>query len=139
MPVDAIDPDLGKFAARGGKLLLYNGWNDTLIPPGVAVDYYKSVVAKMGQKKVQSFMRFYMVPDMAHCPSAAGTNAYTFDTLGMIEQWKENGKAPDEIVATHHEAGAETGKRLVCQYPEIASYKGSGSTDDPANFSCKAR
>jgi len=101
LPVDAMDPDLGKFMARGGKLLLFNGWNDTSIPPGVAVGYYKNVLAKTGAKTVGSDMRFFMVPDMGHCPAANGPDAYNFDSLNLIVEWRENNKAPDQLVATH--------------------------------------
>lgn len=137
LPVDAIDPDLTKFAARGGKLLLYGGWNDTLIAPGIAVDYYKSIVAKMGARETNSFMRFYMIPGMGHCPGVNGADAYDFDSLAMLERWKEDGQAPGEFVATHYENGVEKGKSLECQFPDIAFYKGSGSPGDPANFTCK--
>jgi feruloyl esterase len=117
LPVDAMDPDLGKFMGRGGKLLLYNGWNDTSIPPGIAVDYYKSVLAKTGAKTVQSDMRFFMVPDMGHCPGTAGADNYNFDSLSLIVDWKENGKAPEQLVATHFKDGKEVGTRSACRYP----------------------
>jgi feruloyl esterase len=119
--VDATDPDLRKFMARGGKLLLFNGWNDTSIPPGVAVDYYKNVLAKTGAKTVQSDMRFFMVPDMGHCPGTTGADAYNFDSLSLIVDWKENGKAPDQLVATHFKDGKEVETRLVCRYPDVAT------------------
>jgi feruloyl esterase len=137
LPVDAMDPDLKKFTGRGGKLLLYNGWNDTSIPPGVAVDYYKSVVGKTGGKTVQSDVRFFMVPGMGHCPGTNGADSYNFDSLGLIEQWKENGKAPGQLVATHLNEGKQVGTRLVCRYPQVATYKGTGSTSDAGNFMCK--
>jgi feruloyl esterase len=116
---------------------LFNGWNDTSIPPGVAVDYYKSVLAKTGAKAVQSDMRFFMVPDMGHCPGANGPDVYNFDSLNLIVDWKENGKAPDQLVATHFKDGKEAGTRLACRYPNVPTYKGSGSADDAANFTCK--
>ena len=137
LPVDAMDPDLKKFTGRGGKLLLFNGWNDTSIPPGVAVDYYKSALAKTGAKTLQSDMRFFMVPDMGHCPGSNGADSYNFDSLSLIVDWKENGKAPDQLVATHFKDGKEAGTRLACRYPDVPTYKGSGSGDDSANFMCK--
>lgn len=137
LPVDAMDPDLRKFMSRGGKLLLFNGWNDTSIPPGVAVDYYKSVLAKTGARTVQSDMRFFMAPDMGHCPGTNGADAYNFDSLSLIVDWKENGKAPDQLVTTHFKDGKEAGTRLACRYPDVPTYKGAGSTDDAANFTCR--
>ena len=55
-------PICGRFFARGGKLLLVDGWNDTAVPPKVAINYYNAVVAKMGAKTVSDSMRFFMVP-----------------------------------------------------------------------------
>jgi feruloyl esterase len=137
LPVDAMDPDLRRFMGRGGKLLLFNGWNDTSIPPGVAVDYYKAVRAKTGAKTVADDMRFFMVPDMGHCPGTNGADAYNFDSLNLIVDWRENNKAPDQLVATHFKDGKSAGTRLACRYPEVSTYKGSGSPDDAANFTCK--
>lgn len=137
LPVDATDPDLEKFITRGGKLLLFNGWNDTGIPPGVAVDYYRNVVVKTNAKLLRNSMRFFMVPGMGHCPSANGPDTYNFDTLSLIVNWKENGKAPDRLVTNHLRNGKSAGTRLACRFPQVPVYKGSGSPDDAANFICK--
>jgi len=137
LPVDAMDPDLRKFMGSGAKLLLFNGWNDTSIPPGVAVDYYRKVLAKTGPKIVGSDMRFFMVPDMGHCPGTAGADAYNFDSLKLIVDWKENGSVPNQLVATHLKDGKAAGTRLACRYPDVSTYRGNGSADDATNFTCK--
>ncbi len=135
--VNATNPDLSGFLRRGGKLLLVEGWNDTAIPPRVAIDYYKSVVEKLGNtKEVRDGLRLFMVPGMGHCPGINGTENFDLDTLGTLRQWRENGKAPDQMLATRYKNGKEIGKRLVCQYPQVPVYRGSGSADDAANFSC---
>ena len=136
-PVNAVDPDLGKFFARGGKLLLVDGWNDTSVPPKVAINYYNAVVAKLGEKAVKESMRFFMVPGMGHGPGMAGPDNFNFDALGLVEQWKENGKAPDQLIVSHFKDGLDVGKRLVCQYPQIAMYKGGGNQEDPGSYTCK--
>lgn len=136
-PVNAVDPDLRKFFARGGKPLLVGGWNDASVPPKVAVNYYKNVLAKVGAKSVQESMRFFMVPGMGHGPGTAGDENFNFDALNIAEQWKQTGKAPEQLIVTHYKNGMEVGKRLVCQYPKISTYKGTGSTEDPASFACK--
>jgi feruloyl esterase len=136
-PVNAVDPDLKKFFARGGKLLLVDGWADTSVPPRVAINYHKAVVAKTGAKPVQESMRFFMVPGMSHGPGTNGDENFNYDALATIEQWKETGKAPDELIFDHYKNGMQAGKRLVCQYPKIPTYKGSGNTEDPASFVCK--
>jgi tannase/feruloyl esterase len=136
-PVNAVDPDLSKFFARGGKLLLVDGWNDTAVPPKVAINYYNAVVAKLGAKIVKESMRFFMVPGMGHGPGTNGPENFNFDALGLIEQWKENGKAPDQLIVSHFKDGMEVGRRLVCHYPQIAMYKGNGNPEDAASYRCQ--
>ncbi len=136
-PVNAVNPDLRQYFARGGKLLLVGGWNDASVPPKVAVNYYRKVVDKVGAKAVQDSMRFFMVPGMGHGGGTTGVENFNYDPLATIEQWKATGKAPDTLIFDHYKNGAKIGQRLVCQYPKVATYKGSGNTEDPASFVCK--
>jgi len=136
-PVNAVDPDLSKFFARGGKLLLVGGWNDAAVPPKVAVNYYNKVVAKVGAKAAKESMRFFMVPGMGHGGGTTGVENFNYDSLATIEQWKQTGKAPEELIVDHYKDGMQVGRRLVCQYPKVATYKGSGNVEDPASFVCK--
>jgi feruloyl esterase len=76
-----------------------------------------------------------MVPGMQHCGGGAGTA--TFDMLAALEQWVEQGKAPDSIPASKVTAGKTERTRPLCAFPQVATYKGSGSTDEAANFVCK--
>jgi len=136
-PVNAVDPDLRKFFARGGKLLLVDGWSDTSVPPKVALNYYKAVLSKTGAKAVKESMRFFMVPGMGHGPGTTGEENFNYDALGVIEQWKQTGKAPEELVFDHYRNGRPAGKRLVCQYPKVPTYKGNGNMEVPSSFVCK--
>ena len=77
-----------------------------------------------------------MVPGMAHCGGGAGTS--TFDMLSALEQWVEKGKAPDSILASRVKDGKTDRTRPLCPYPQVARYKGTGSTDEAANFTCQA-
>jgi feruloyl esterase len=134
--INATDPNLKAFVAHGGKLILYHGWNDQLIAPQNSVNYYKSVEAAMGgASKVSESVRLFMAPGMGHCLGGPGPNA--FDAVGALEQWVEKGKAPDQIVASHIVGGKVDRSRPLCPYPQVARYKGSGSTDEAANFECK--
>ena len=140
--LDATDPDLARFRQRGGKLILYHGWSDAAIPAPSTIDYYRSVVSKLGAQSAESFVRLYLVPGMQHCGGGPGPN--TFGQFGVadgdarhnidsaLEQWVEKGTAPAEIVAS---GNGRT--RPLCPYPQTAHYKGSGSPDDAASFSCK--
>jgi feruloyl esterase len=136
-PVNAVDPDLTAFFARGGKLLLVDGWNDASVPPKVAINYYNAVLKKTGAARVKESMRFYMVPGMTHGPGTTGAENINFNALSLIEAWKEQGQAPDRLIVSHYKDGREIGHRLVCQYPQIAAYKGTGDAEDPASYTCK--
>jgi feruloyl esterase len=130
--VDAVDPDLSKFKARGGKLLLYHGWGDTGITPENTLLYYESVLKKMGGKQ-DEFVRLFMAPGVAHCGGGPGPN--TFDTIGALEAWREKGTAPAQITGFNPQTGLT---RPLCPYPQYAEYKGTGSLKDAANWSCAA-
>ena len=134
-PVNAIDPDIKKFVARGGKMLLSEGWNDAGVPPLEMVNYYNNVVKTIGAKSAISAVRLYMVPGMGHCGGGEGTDH--FDLFPALQAWVEQKRPPENLIASRMENGKEVRTRPLCAYPEIATYKGSGSTDDAANFTCK--
>jgi feruloyl esterase len=134
--INALDPNLKPFISRGGKLIQYHGWSDPQIPTGSSVDYYESVVKAMGGRNaIHGGYRMFMVPGMAHCGGGTGTS--TFDMLAALENWVEKKTAPDAIPASRVANGQTNRTRPLCPYPQVASYKGSGSMDDAANFSCK--
>ena len=132
--VNATNPDLRAFKARGGKLLMYHGWNDTAISPGNAIDYYSSVQKKMGGKQ-DDFIRLFMAPGMQHCGNGPGPNQVNW--MAALERWREAGIEPDRIDAIHVTNNRVDMTRPLCPYPQIAQYKGTGSTNDAANFVCK--
>jgi feruloyl esterase len=129
--VDAVNPDLSAFKARGGKLLMTHGWSDTGITPETTIWYYDSVLGKMGSNQ-SDWMRLFMAPGMGHCGGGPGVN--TFDSIGTLEKWVEKGQAPDTMLGT----GAQGLTRPLCQYPQFAEYQGSGDLKDASNWACKA-
>ena len=139
LAVNATSPDISRFIDRGGKLLLVGGWAEHTLAPGNNVDYYESVVRRLGADKVRDSVRLFMVPGMDHCFGEEYEHAdtYRFDRVAFLKEWKSSGKAPDRIVVTHAGKGEQERKRLVCAYPPVAGYTGTGATDDPANFSCR--
>jgi hypothetical protein len=146
--LNAIDPNLKPLKDRGGKLIVYHGWSDPALAPQATIDYYQSVVAKMGQKQTADFVRLYMVPGMQHCGGGPGTDTFGATPGGLspadarhslsaaIEGWVENGAAPGTIIATKYAAGQAVRSRPLCPYPQVARYSGTGSTDDALNFKC---
>jgi feruloyl esterase len=138
----AMNPDLSAFFAHGGKLLTYHGTTDGLIPYRNTVNYYESVVARMGEALVAANMRLYLVPGMDHC--AGGEGAFMVDWLTALEDWVEDGTAPATLPAARPAgmpgtpAGSSGFTRPLCPYPQVAQYKGGGATTDAANFSCRA-
>ena len=134
--MNSIDPNLQPLFAHRGKLLQYHGWADPGIPPGSSVNYYESVLERMGGKaQVDDSYRLFMVPGMGHCGGGDGTS--TFDMVSALDEWVVQSKAPDQIAASRVVNGAVIRTRPLCPYPQVATYKGSGSTDDTANFFCK--
>jgi feruloyl esterase len=134
-PVNAINPDLRAFKARGGKLLLYHGWNDTAISAGNTINYYNNVLTKMG-KSQDEWIRLFMAPGMQHCGNGPGPNQVNW--MAVLERWRESGTAPDRIEASRVTNNRVDMTRPLCPYPQVAQYKGVGSTNDAANFVCKA-
>jgi feruloyl esterase len=134
--INATNPDLSKFKARGGKLIMYHGWADPLIAPENSINYYNSVQAKMGGKQ-DDWYRLFMVPGMGHCRGGEGPNQ--FNAVAVLERWKEQGTAPAQMIASHLTDGSIDTTRPLCPYPQAAVWNGKGSTNDAANFSCKAQ
>jgi Tannase and feruloyl esterase len=132
------NPDLTAFRDRGGKAIVWHGLADQLITPDGSIDYYKRVQQEMGgAKKTSQFARLFLAPGVGHCGGGAGPTPY--GQLDDLLSWVENGKAPSTLTAARRDrTGAITESRPLCPYPLVAKYKGSGSTDDAANFSCSA-
>lgn len=132
---DAKDPDLSKFRKSGGKLIMTYGWADQILQPLMGVHYYEAVVAKNG-KDTHDFARLFMVPGMAHCGGGIGPDRN--DAVTAVIDWVEKGKAPEQLIASKQTNGQVVRTRPLCPYPQVARFKGQGSIDDAANFSCVA-
>lgn len=145
--IDSVDPDLRKFQARGGKLIMVQGWGDPFNAQTFPIEYHKQVVdlfaAHEGEEQavhtVDGFFRLFMAPGMGHC--AGGPGPSQADDLDALRTWVEKGKAPDRLVA--HTISLPDGKptepamtRPLCAYPEVARWIGKGSTNDAKHFVC---
>jgi feruloyl esterase len=132
--LDAAHPNLRPFFDRGGRLLMYHGWNDQQVPATSSVNYYNRVLEAAGKEAAGKSIQLYMVPGMNHCQGGVGTD--TFDRIAAMDQWIAQGRAPAEIIASHSTGGKVDRTRPLCPYPQVARYKGNGSTDAAVNFSC---
>ena len=139
--MNAGDPDLRPFFNRGGKLLIYHGWSDGgsggAISAFNTISYYESVLKHMGPNQ-ENWLRLFMVPGMAHCGGGTGPNQ--FNALAALERWREQNEPPKSIIAARvNERGGIDMTRPLCPYPQRAVYKGTGSTNDAANYTCKVK
>ena len=150
--LDASSPDLGRFAAHGGKLILYHGWNDPAISPWNTVNYFKNVQQTLGADKAAGVVRLYMVPGMEHCNGGPGPSAMgqfglapaggpRFGVFDSLVDWVEKGAPIDNLFVTKYAPGPD-GKikpvmtRPLCAYPAIARYKGAGDSNQADTFEC---
>jgi feruloyl esterase len=132
--LNATNPGLSAFKQRGGKLLLYHGWSDQNFSAQSTINYYESVRDRLGSVQIGEWLRLFLAPGMGHCGGGEGPNM--FDALAALEQWVENGHAPGIIIASHRADGKVDRTRPLCPYPQVAKYRGSGSIDEAANFTC---
>lgn len=130
--LDTRNPDLSAFQSRGGKLILYHGYADNLLVPGMSQSYIDAVNAAHGAA-AQDFTRLYMVPGMGHCRGGFGADG--LDAMTPLINWVENGVAPQALISRKQSDPALTKK--LCPYPEVASYRGQGDPRDAGNFSCQ--
>ncbi len=132
--------DLSAFKARGGKMILWHGWSDMIIPPDMSIDYYERLISHNGGvKETQDFARFFLVPGMGHCGifPGPGPSQDGFDMLTALEHWVEKDKAPETIMLSKiNKKKKVEWKRPSCAYPQVSQYKGFGDPSKPESFIC---
>ncbi|MGJ4945643.1 tannase/feruloyl esterase family alpha/beta hydrolase [Bradyrhizobium sp. HKCCYLS1011] len=149
----AVSTDLHPFKSRGSKLIISSSVNDGIFSGASIARWYRNMDRRM-DGRAEDFARLFMVPNMAHCGGGPATSDFAVNELNAITAWVETGTAPDRIVAANHNTASPFpatgglfdpriatnfpagGTRPLCVYPKIAKYKGSGMTNDAANFAC---
>ena len=156
---DGLNTNLKPFAARGGKLILWHGLTDFLIPPRVSLAYYQGVQKVMGAAAADQFMRLFLLPGVGHCGGGDGYDQ--LDTLSSLMAWVETKQAPKSIAtgiraerrgpgpnpAANPNEGTPrpsapyatpmpklSATRPVFSYPSIAHYTGTGDPKDGTNY-----
>ena len=147
--------DMGRFRARGGKLILYQGWADTLVAPAQTIALYGRLTKEFGRGRKPDFARLFMAPGVMHCGGGAGPSAFNAangdagkppaetpqqDLFAALSRWVEDGAAPARVIATRYVDGVPAKgvafQRPLCAYPNKAWYKGAGDTTSPDSFMC---
>ena len=128
---DAVATLLTTFAGRGGKMIVYHGLSDQAMATGALTEWYERLSPR-GAEGPQDWARLFLIPGMTHC--AGGQSTDQFDMLAAIQDWVENKRAPDRVVASGKAFPGVT--RPLCPYPKVARYTG-GDTNDAGSFSCR--
>jgi Tannase and feruloyl esterase len=160
---DNANPDLSRFKAHGGKLILYHGWADHSITPLRTIEYYEDVIETMGKERaeehgepnayaVMDFARLFMVPGMHHCGKGPAPDVFgganqglppqldaQHDIVTALDHWVEDGVAPEKIIASHLTSGAVDRTLPLCPYPQAPIFNGSGDANLAENYHCEDR
>ncbi|NDV01824.1 tannase/feruloyl esterase family alpha/beta hydrolase [Pseudoroseicyclus tamaricis] len=131
--IGAESADLSEFFSAGGKLIMYHGWADPGISPYNSIAFYEDIRAE--SSGAEEAARLFMVPGMGHCGGGPGPTS--FDMLSAIDGWVTEGAAPEVIPAAHLTEGVADRTRILCPFPQVATYSGEGDNSDAANFSCQ--
>lgn len=143
------NPDLTRFAKRGGKTIIYHGLADQTDMVTYNIQNYDRIVAHQpngGLKNVQATARLFLAPNVGHCGGADGPSWQSpgqvgynpdGDPLALVIRWVEEGKAPETLLASQVKDGKVVRTRPLCVYPKMARYKGKGSIDEAENFTCR--
>jgi feruloyl esterase len=141
--LDATDPDLSAFLARNGKLILKANGADFALSPFQVIDYYKSVVAKLGQPRADQFIRFYVTPGVNHQGNGVLRSGEAvpakIDLLGALDAWVDTGEPPGPLMQVSQEANAPfsiLSSRPMCRYPLYPHYDGRGDPKQASSFTC---
>jgi feruloyl esterase len=127
--VNANNPDLEPLKKKGGKIIMYTGTADPLVPYQDALNYYERVVSRQrGLQETQKFFRYFLIPGMGHCSGGPGLNGFNHNILTDLVAWVENGKAPDQVLASGIGCCSPNGpvrfQRPVFPYPKFPTYIG---------------
>ncbi|MBV8629430.1 MAG: tannase/feruloyl esterase family alpha/beta hydrolase [Silvibacterium sp.] len=156
--LNATDPNLKAFFGRGGKLMIYHGWNDPGISAFNSINYYRSVSQAAGAQATDQSMRLYLVPGMQHCAGGPGATSFgqdqadvphdaQHDIFAALVDWVENGHAPSTLIASKIPQDAASDPpppggikpemtRPLCPWPKEAKYSGKGDEKSASAFEC---
>lgn len=150
--LDARSPDLRAFFRRGGKLILWHGWNDAVLSPLETLAYYRELVDSVGPALAARSVRLFMAPGVEHGTTGPGPARFGQLSAGdgdprhslgaALRRWVEQGEAPEQVIASRHQVQRDPSTpvvrtALICAWPRVARYRGSGSLDEADSFRCE--
>jgi feruloyl esterase len=130
--LDADDPNLDAFKAKGGKLLMVQGTTDMLVTSALTSAYYDQLSARY-DGQLGSFVHYYVVPGFGH---GGGDFNMRWDSLSALEDWVERGFAPTNQIGVDNAAATRGRTRPLCEYPAFPKYNGTGDVNSAASFTC---
>jgi feruloyl esterase len=133
--LNADNPDLSAFRARGGKLIIDNSWMDGSMSAYGTIKYYESVLDF--DPAAHEDVRLFVRPGVTHCAIGPGPDGTNY--LAAIDAWVESGEAPEQLPALYRDLQGQPtgGGRILCAHPNVVTYDGSGDSRDSASFSCQ--
>lgn len=131
--IGAMNPDVSRYLARGGKLITLQGLADEVISPNQTIAYYQGLIGRYGEERVDSFMRLYMVPGYQH---GNGVFIPSVDLLGALDDWVTHGNAPETLFTTDIAPATNGRTRPLCRYPAFPRYLGKGNLNSATSFTC---
>jgi hypothetical protein len=131
--IGAMNPDLARYIAHGGKLITLQGLADEVISPNQTIAYYEALIDRFGVDQVDAFMRLYMVPGFQH---GSGVFIPSVDLLGALDNWVTRGVSPETLTATDIAAATNGRSRPLCRYPLFPRYSGKGNVNLASSFAC---
>jgi feruloyl esterase len=134
--IDTLDPDISAFVGHGGKMIMKENTGDYHRSTFLGINYYKSLLDKLGEDTVKKSVRLYVAVGPNHFGQFAPSQA---DLITLLENWVEKGTAPPEhITAVDMDPKDFTVKssKPMCGYGFYPRYNGSGDPKDAASFTC---
>lgn len=143
--IDSTNPDLSRFFARGGRLIIKSGSSDYSVNPQILAQYYETVLGKFGQQVVDHHLRYYVLPNTGHGGSGESLTTgtpipYRIDMIGMLTRWVEKGIVPPDapVLSTMSITPPFTvsATKPMCRYPLYPRYRGAGDPGQATSYQC---
>lgn len=128
--LDATSTDYSAFRARGGKMIMYHGWNDPALSALATIKHYEAVMTE--DQELNEYIRLFLLPGVLHCGGGPGPSEA--DWLNLVSIWVEKGIGPDRVIVKKTKGNKTIMERPVFPYPKKAIYNGKGNPDKENSF-----